>query len=51
MSRPDKRYGQFGLSFYNIGDRHYFDPAASNMTQSSILQAGRQVRLRWTLAF
>lgn len=51
MSRPDKRYGQFGLSFYNIGDRHYFDPAASSMTQSSILQAGRQVRLRWTLAF
>lgn len=50
LAPADKRYGQFMLSVYNIGNRRYADPAPASMTQSWVEQAGRQIRLRWTLA-
>ena len=51
VSAPNKRYGQISLSIYNIGNRHYFDPAANTLAQQSIEQLGRQFRLRWTLTW
>lgn len=50
LTPSDKRYGQFMLSFYNLGNRRYADPAPASMTQTWVEQPGRRIRLRWTLA-
>ena len=49
-SAPDKHYGQFSLSIYNLGNQRYDDPASTSLLQRSIEQPGRQFRLRWTLS-
>jgi len=42
--------GSFMLGIHNLGDRKYFDPAASSLSQRSVVQEGRQIVLRWILA-
>ena len=41
--------GELVLGIYNLGNRHYFDPASSTFVQDSLAQDGRQLRLRWIL--
>lgn len=50
LSSPVSRMGQLRLTIRNVGDRRFFDPAASTLIQRAIEQEGRQVFLRWTLS-
>lgn len=42
--------GELSLSAHNLGNRRFFDPASSAFVTDSLIQDGRQFRLRWAMS-
>lgn len=49
-SRALPGLGAWSLGVYNLGDRRYRDPVSAAHLQESIVQDGREFRVRWILA-
>ncbi len=51
MSALNPKLGQVSVAVYNVGDRRYYAPSNAYLDLHAVEQPGRQVMLRWTLAY